>query len=302
MAFERSIAVAGVVLSLLGCQVVSGLDEIEIVAAEGGSGGTGGGAGGAGCDDGLLDRNRDPADGCELASPIPTNALVLWLSPDFGITAGADGVSEWLDQSSRRSDFSQALPASRPALMTSGLNGLPVIAFDGDKLESTNYLRADFSKGVTFTAVVRRDMPGFEDTLFDMVIAGGPSDSENIYLSQAGADNDLWFGCTEMQPNVTISSAGLYTPNVPHLVTIRSAPGSLLFHFDGDDALPDPNEAPTLPVTEALSVVLGANIAAQDTRYHHGILAEVVLYERALDDGELAAVEQYLKSKWQCCN
>ena len=285
MASERFAAVVGVALAAASCEVVSGLDEIEIVAP-------------GPCDDGLLDRNRDAADGCELVAPIPTNALVLWLSPDFGITESAEGISEWLDQSGRQSDFVQGFPASQPALLTNGLNGLAVVAFDGSQLESKTHLRADFSQGITFCAVVRRDVPGFEDTIFDMVVAGGPSDSKNIYLSQAGAADNLWFGATTMEGNVTITSAGLYTPNAPHLVTIRSAPGSLLFHFDGDDALPLPNLPPTLPVTETLTVMLGSNIAAEDPRYHHGIVAEVVLYERALDDGELAGVEQYLRNKW----
>jgi hypothetical protein len=293
-------------LALSGCQVVSGLDEIEIVASQGGAGGVGG-AGGAGvvpCENGLLDRNRDPADGCEMVAPVPTAGLVLWLSPDFGITVKGGGISEWLDQSSRRSDFIQEHEVeSRPTLLQNELNGLAVALFDGDKLLSKNHLTADFSQGITFAIIVRRDATGYEDTIFDMVVAGGPSDSKNIYLSQKGDENDLWFGSTVIQPNVTISSAQLYTPNTPHLLTIRSAPGSLLFQFDGEDALPQPDVPPTMPVTEALSVVLGANIApGAGTRYHHGVIAEVVLYERALDDGELAGVEQYLTTKWGCCN
>ena len=53
----------------------------------------------------------------------------------------------------------------------------------------------------------------------------------------------------------------------------------------------------------ARPLVLGAATAAQGqaaqlTRFHHGLLAEVVMYERALDDDELAGVEQYLQQKW----
>jgi hypothetical protein len=33
-----------------------------------------------------------------------------------------------------------------------------------------------------------------------------------------------------------------------------------------------------------------------------GAIGEVLLYSRAVDDGELAAIESYLSSKWGCCS
>jgi hypothetical protein len=282
-------------LALASCQTISGLDEIEIVGEQGGSGG------GPPCDPGLLDRNRDPNDGCEYAAPISTDALVLWLSGDFGVVLDAGGVDGWLDQSNRRNDFSADLPSNQPALMPAAVNGLDAVTFYDDKLQN-QAVRSDFSRGITFAAVVRRDVQGFQDTLFDMVVEGGPSDNKNIYLSQENERDNLWFGSTIEEANVTISSAGLYTPNTLHLVTIASAPSTLRFRFDGTDGLPQPPMPPDLPATEMLHVVLGANIATQNTRFHRGIIAEVILYERALDDGELSAVEQYLRAKWGCCD
>ncbi len=327
---------AGLLLAsaVASCQVISGLEDIEISGAGadaggspavstgglGGSNGVGGaegagGAGGAGgtgnvvCEEGFLDRNRDAADGCEYKATIPTPGLALWLSADFDVhEAPAGGVERWLDQSSRRNDFGQNFPNNRPSLLPTGLNGNPAVFFggdgSGDRLQSAPFLFVgNFSAGFTFSGVVRRDAPGNRDTIIDMVVSGGEHDGKNIYMSQRNELNDMWFG-SEPFPvsNVTVSDAGLYTEGVAHLVTIVVAPGKLRFRFDGVEAATVEETIPILPPSEQLSAMLGANIAEQTETFHAGLMAELIIYERALDDGELSLVEQTLQDKWECCN
>ena len=64
--------------------------------------------------------------------PVPTTGLALWVRADAGITTDASGnVSAWADQSSQHNDLSQTTPSLRPQLVENGINGLPLLRFDG---------------------------------------------------------------------------------------------------------------------------------------------------------------------------
>ena len=150
---------------------------------------------------------------------------------------------------------------------------------------------------------MRRDAPGNRDTIIDMVVSGGEHDGKNIYMSQRNELNDMWFGSAPFPVlNVTESDAGLYTEGVAHVVSIVVAPGKLRFRFDGFEAATVEATIPILPPSEQLSAMLGANIAERKETFHEGLMAELIIYERALDDVELSVVEKALQDKWDCCN
>jgi len=67
-----------------------------------------------------------------LSSRIPTEGLRLWLAADVGITQSDSKVSRWADQSGNGLDALQHTSSRRPALVANGLNGKPVVRFDGE--------------------------------------------------------------------------------------------------------------------------------------------------------------------------
>jgi len=66
--------------------------------------------------------------------PIPLPAvsnLRLWLRADKGLTENGGVVSTWADQSGNFNSAAQPIESQRPTLVTDGLNGRPVLRFDG---------------------------------------------------------------------------------------------------------------------------------------------------------------------------
>ncbi|OBQ32885.1 MAG: hypothetical protein AN487_21545, partial [Anabaena sp. CRKS33] len=61
------------------------------------------------------------------------SALALWLDAEdaASITLNGSTVSQWNDKSGNARNVSQATAANQPTLTTSGLNGKPVLTFDG---------------------------------------------------------------------------------------------------------------------------------------------------------------------------
>lgn len=68
--------------------------------------------------------NNHPAE-------IPTNRLELWLKSDAGVVLNGSTVSKWEDQSGNGNDAIQTNANRQPVLVENGLNGKPVLSFDG---------------------------------------------------------------------------------------------------------------------------------------------------------------------------
>jgi len=132
--------------------------------------------------------------GAVLWTPADLGALLaLWLDADDASTITLNGttVSQWNDKSGNARHASQATAANQPTYTTSGLNGKPVISFDGldDELITT-----PFALGETAAMVAQRSSidqpvieapiatnrgfwgsvyPGFT-THLDYAVSGGP--------------------------------------------------------------------------------------------------------------------------------
>ena len=73
---------------------------------------------------------------------LPFDNIKLWLDADESttITHSSNSVSQWKDKSGKGNHAEQSTAANQPTLTASGLNGKPVITFDGsnDSLNATN--------------------------------------------------------------------------------------------------------------------------------------------------------------------
>lgn len=66
------------------------------------------------------------------ALTIPTNGLQLWLQADVGVTLnGQSSVAQWLDQSPNAINLAQGAEGQQPQLVAQGINGKPLLRFDG---------------------------------------------------------------------------------------------------------------------------------------------------------------------------
>ena len=66
---------------------------------------------------------------------LPLQNVELWSDADESttVTHSSNAVSQWKDKSGKGNHASQSTAANQPTLTASGLNGKPLITFDGTK-------------------------------------------------------------------------------------------------------------------------------------------------------------------------
>ena len=113
------------------------------------------------------------------ATSLPLENLSLWLDADESttVTHSSNAVSQWSDKSGSGNDATQSTAANKPALTESGLNGKPVITFDGtnDSLASTS-LNISQSYSIFLVAKTNNNATG-RDYLFDGIAHQFPTES-----------------------------------------------------------------------------------------------------------------------------
>ncbi|PWU10692.1 MAG: hypothetical protein C5B50_24915 [Verrucomicrobia bacterium] len=221
--------------------------------------------------------------------------LAAWFKADAitGLTNGAL-ISLWHDLSGNTNDATQNNAAQQPAYITSSMNGLPVVRFNGDYLAFSRPVQDDFtilcvyrsSQGVgTGTAfyqgagIVNGEMPG-------VVSDFGTSLNTNGFLL-AGTGN----------PDTTIvSSTNNFNDGRPHLFTFKRtrSTGALALYTDG--VLSGTATGGTQSLTAPSRLVLGAQQTL--TFFFIGDIAEVKIFNIPLSDTDRAAEESALLRKY----
>jgi hypothetical protein len=242
-----------------------------------------------GCQPGFLDSNARVGDGCE-AGDVPSDALLLWLMADHGLTAPNDQVSEWIDQSSAHVTASAMTPEAMPKRVKQA-SGPPMVEFDGadDGLK----LPEGFStfNGTTFFAVA---------TAYSANGCAGI-----LSLSNGNDADDIEFGrhttsrlYYEVLGDFVQGASNAFEANERLLVSItQSSTGAVELRING--VL---NASPTtIPLPKA--VVRRQNFVGRDTytacpQAYKGLLGELILYTRGVSADEYARMQAYLAAKW----
>ncbi len=251
---------------------------------------------------------------CSNQAPIPKDGLQLWLKADAGVTLDGAAVSTWADQSGNGNDAIQPDAPRRPLLVPDGLNGLPVLRFDGtdDRLALTG--TAVMSQ-LTLFIVVKIDSgatgpnPNYPVTLGDLDATGkvfvlgkvnqpSPHTGPDFLLLLTGpgvgvratAPNCAAFGRwnsisvtanqtmwnTSLRANGADASITRYEPNMLLSVSLGSPGGRGVGGLGGSDGIPLPP---------------GRAVAKCD-------IAEVIVYSTVLPDSMRRSVETYLEAKY----
>ena len=191
------------------------------------------------------------------------------------LTRSGDSVTVWADATGNGVAFSQGTSSQQPVYEPNAINGLPAIRF-GDA--GSTRLVANQSKTVQTVFIVCK-----------MTYADGA----NGIWGQAGADNGIraknltqWLDTSSggnmndftWQGEMYINGAAgtSFTALQPHILTAVAASS-----MSWQTAIGDYWGSPTY-----------------NTRYFHGEIGEVLVYDRVLSSAEREAVEAYLSSKW----
>ena len=254
----------------------------------GGEAGTGG-TGGSGAEAGVPSMAGNGGVTVE-PSPIPLAGLALWLRADHGVQQRDGGVIEWVDQSGQKSNAAQPDIPARPAYLATGLNGLPTLDFDGEE----DFLRfasgfGDFSHGLAAFIVARP----LASACASMIDFSNGSEIEDISFAMW---QDKWMyevGDNYLQAgSVRLSEPTLYS-------LVHRAVGTVRMRIDGN---PLDEASFALPVVPASSVrtsnFVGNTLYGGECTKFKGQLSEVILYSRAVTEGEASTIESYLAKHW----
>jgi len=238
---------------------------------------------------------------------IPADGLVLWVRADHGIYKNAQNeVCAWHDQSGKGNDLHQF--TARPTWQSAAIGGQPAIraATTSQLLYTENVLGIAATSGRTFIAVsqlatatgrfnpIIQGQSGTTSTylMIDANTWQTAGSREGLYVTNSSFDTGLATSTTPrlhvltvstMAVGTALSSALAYRVNgAAQTLTLKTGNGSIQ-SFAGANytAVGSVNASPSAAATAG-----------------DGMVAEALVYDRALTADEITAVETALKARY----
>lgn len=240
----------------------------------------------------LLFGNREPKKPTDLKASVPRNGIALWLIADDARPLNGPNLDVWQNQEYAGVRATAMNIAAQPSIITNTLNGHAVVRFDGqDDMMQTNveFKKDRMPAGATvftvFTSATAESSPlrkvyGCDDGGYDP--AAGLD-------SRAGDKNYGVFTGTGVAGYFALQA------NRPYLTTDQFSWTSFNGWVNGRATLvaePTSHNENTLPV-----LYIGGT-GPVFFEHWQGDIAEMLVYNRALNDAERRNVEDYLAAKY----
>ncbi|MGD1959541.1 MAG: T9SS type A sorting domain-containing protein [Fulvivirga sp.] len=221
---------------------------------------------------------------------------VLWLRSDIGITQSGT-VSAWADQSGNGLNAVQATGGLQPAYTASNanLNGLPSISFG--PTGTTNFHLAipdndllDASPGMSFFVVLRTSGASGLHAFLNKRTGFTANQSYRFFRNSGNFISDISDG----------TSASVAAANNTNYILSSVYDQSVIgdqYTFYSNSTTENSAGVPTTLPNEASPLYIG-NFNLGDNRSFPGDIAEVIIYQDALNGGEKVIVENYLSEKY----
>lgn len=205
---------------------------------------------------------------------------------------GESAVAVWSSKIDDGDNFSQEDADRRPLPIADGINGLPVLRFDGenDKLIDNG---SDMLGASEYTvALVGR---GVADSNSTFLVGVGGTNLQGFGLSMQ-ADGGFRFNHTwpaNVSPNIVTATGGTAAEPFVAIVVWDGVESQVLADFGSASA------GNTQDVIDSANFVLGGSRPdGVDIGNLDGDIGEVIVFERALNAAEQARVLQLLQDKW----
>jgi hypothetical protein len=233
-------------------------------------------------------------------APIPSRpedraltGLALWLRGDAGVVLNGTSVVQWSDQSGSNRHATPASPAGRPALVPNGINGKPALQFDGAAGGLGFTLPVNGSPEMTIFLVSScakdSDGGGWNAALsWNETVEWG-----SVFVNPGPSRIGFRFGTGQIQ-----NSPGFARPTpagaAASVVVLRKEGTTDSLYLNGSLALTQAGRLPAIGgCVDKATLGRGWN----DSGYT-GMIAELLVYLRALPNAERQAIEQYLMKKY----
>lgn len=216
-----------------------------------------------------------------LEVPLRIAGLEAWYRADRGITLNGSDVSGWADQSGNGNDLVQAVEADQP-LFNEGdanFNNKPTLSFSGvnDNLRSAAFAAALTQPNTIFTVY---HMAGGGSRF---VVDGLTASTQHVVGQNVGGDRVLQAGTEQAIGTESLD---------PQIVVALFNGASSNSWIDGVPQTP----AGTVGADTMDGVNVGGEFNQNSSMW--GEVAEIIVYDGALTDGEKNMVGQYLATKY----
>ena len=222
--------------------------------------------------------------------PQTVTGLSTWLSAD-ALTAVVDGdsITAWLDRTSNANNAAQLNGSQAPRFVSSALNGMPVLHFDGQAAMSMAAAALPTGND-PYTVIV---VAAVSNTNRNGLVCGGVpgGNTANCFRTLDGGEGayglvDYWWA------NDVYTPAGVFTPGQAFIGMTRYTNGDRSILVDGQleahDTAHDNNVVPN-------QVVIGTTVVNE---FLDGDIAEILIYSSALSDSDREYVDCYLADKY----
>lgn len=216
-------------------------------------------------------------------------------------------ISTWYNSNTQllpKSDAIQTTPANTPTYIANGINGLPVVrfngssslVFDGSSLAQSNYTifvveqrKNDFHNPSTYTHYPFVGCGNLSGP------SGGSGKNLNVgYNTNSGNKIVQYNYGTGLSYSVTTQQT--YTPRI-HTFTFNSQSGKS-YWLNGGDA-PDASYAAVQTLLSCTPAEIGRTYMDMGYVYTFiGDIGEIIIYTKSVRTEERNAVESYLSKKW----
>ncbi len=230
----------------------------------------------------------------------PSSGLQLWLKADTGVSVSGSNVTAWADQSGNGNNYTTA--AGTPQLLApgSGINGLPAIRFtDSGSGKQNCYLTGSFSPtswaGFSIIYVVRTSATANLSTSFDAVF--NIPQQNGIWWMFAASNNGSFGGGFEAGwagPNSSVT-LGTYSPPLSNGETFAQ-----VYRYNKSQWVLSGRLAHTVSDTSWPTAGVTTQIGTGSYANTQGTadIAEILVYDHALSDADLALVNTYLNARY----
>jgi hypothetical protein len=239
-----------------------------------------------------------------VTQPDAISNLVFWVKADAGVTTNASGhVLEWADQSAR-GNLATNVAASAPLHVASepGLNNRPTLRFNGSsqRLLVANRMLTNGIEGCTLIAMAKADRN--DNVAIIGIRTGGGNPLMQLDQDAAGKlrfivrnaaatpvvanalSSQIHTGTFGMYAGRLFKGTDTVWTNRVYFSNARTAEASVSANFGASTDL-----------TSGTQYIGGLGTPS----YWQGDIAEIIIYERALSEAELVAMEEYLASRYK---
>ena len=224
-----------------------------------------------------------------------TGSLSVWYDANQGVTVTGTAVTQWDDQSGYNNDATPPAVGNRPALVTSGVNGYPVITFDG----SSDYLTAADASSLDLTTwtIVVVAIINTHKSYNAFVVKGADAQENYEFLTNFPSTGNIHYPVRYTSGGrSTDSEAGeVFSTSSYEVHQLDYDQSNFEYFIDGSQTETD-SETRT-PQTNSSLLYIG-NEQGTAGRFLNASVAEIIIYSSPINSAERLILHNSLAAKY----